>query len=72
MSDQLREQDLPGIGRRNSVQAEGGEVSGLTVLARGEFWLIAGPLAASRSHRLARQLPGPLFPTPALSRKDSP
>ncbi len=33
---------------------------------------IAGPLAASRSHLLARRLPGRLFPTPALSRKDSP
>ena len=27
MSDQIREQELPGIGRRYSVQAEGGEVS---------------------------------------------
>ena len=27
MSDQIREQELPGIGRRYSVQADGGEVS---------------------------------------------
>jgi TrkA domain protein len=27
MSDQIREQELPGIGRRYSVQAEGGELS---------------------------------------------
>ena len=27
MSDQIREQELPGIGRRYSVQTEGGEVS---------------------------------------------
>jgi len=27
VSDQIREQELPGIGRRYSVQAEGGEVS---------------------------------------------
>jgi CPA2 family monovalent cation:H+ antiporter-2 len=33
---------------------------------------IAGPLAASRSHLLARRLPARLFPTPALSGKDSP
>lgn len=33
---------------------------------------IAGPLAASRSHLLARRLPARLFPTPALSGKVSP
>lgn len=33
---------------------------------------IAGPLAASRSHVLARHLPARLFPAPALSGKDSP
>lgn len=33
---------------------------------------IAGPLAASRSHVLARRLPARLLPVPALSGKDSP
>lgn len=33
---------------------------------------VAGPLAASRSELLARRLPSRLFPTPALSAKDSP
>ena len=33
---------------------------------------IAGPLAASRSHLLARRLPGRLFPVPAVSGKDIP
>jgi CPA2 family monovalent cation:H+ antiporter-2 len=32
---------------------------------------IAGPLAASRSHVFARYIPARLFPTPALSGKDS-
>lgn len=30
MSDQVREQELPGIGRRYSVQAEGGELREVT------------------------------------------
>ena len=33
---------------------------------------IAGPLAASRSHLLARRLPARLFPAPAASGKDQP